>query len=57
MGKTSEGVKRYKLPGIRQISTGDLTYSMETIVSNIVLHIESGRESKSGKFSSQEKQL
>lgn len=32
-------IKRYKLPVIRQISPGNVTYSMTTIVNNTVLYI------------------
>ena len=32
------GVKRYKLPVIKQVSPGDVTYSMSAIVDDITLH-------------------
>lgn len=38
-GKMGEGVNRYKFPGIKRISPGDVMYSMVTIVNNTVLHI------------------
>ena len=36
--KWVKGVKRYKLTFIKQKSHGDVTYSMVTIVNNIVAH-------------------
>ena len=36
--KWVKGVKRYKLPVIKQVSPGDVMYSMATIVHKTVLH-------------------
>ena len=35
-----KGIKRYRLPVIKQISPGDVMNSIVTIVNNIVLHIQ-----------------
>ena len=39
VAKSVNGVKRYKLPVIRSISSGDAMYSMVTIANNAVLFI------------------
>ena len=39
LNEMGEGVKKYKLPSIKQISHGDVMYSMGTIVNNSVLYI------------------
>ena len=39
LGETGEGGQRSTLPVIRQISPGDVMYSMVTTVNNTVLYI------------------
>lgn len=39
----NRGIRGYKLPIIKQISHGDVTYSLENIVNNIVLILCGGR--------------
>ena len=53
--KSEKGVKRYKLPVIKQISHGGVMYSMVTEVNNTVYLKVAKRVSL--KFSSQEKNL
>lgn len=38
-GEMDEGDQSYKLPIVRQTSSGDIMYNMVTIVSNTVLYI------------------
>ena len=40
MGEMAEGGQRYKLPVIREVRSGGVTYSMVTKVNNTVLHIQ-----------------
>ena len=35
-----EGVKRYKVPVMRQISSGDVMYSMVTVVNNTLVYLK-----------------
>ena len=38
-GNWMKVVKRYKLPGIRQVSTRDVTYNMINIINTVVCEI------------------
>lgn len=39
MAKGVKGIKRHKLPVMKEISQGDMIYNMVTIVNNTVAHI------------------
>lgn len=43
VGEMVKIVKKYKIPSVREISLGNVMYSMATLVNNTILYIESSR--------------